>query len=113
MKINEAIETLKHRKSTSEKYMLDFVKEIQRNPFRAMETSDRAIQESARIDIFSGVIISLDSHDSVDYMIGFCHKEALRMARFPQKSTSVTSNLMHQYQAAAFIEVAEILQGFK
>lgn len=77
----------------------------------AFTASDSTFEAAAKIRVLGAVRNMLDGGSSIDEIRNNVVRRAHNGARFPRRSTEVTSNLMHQLVVAAWAEVAEWLGG--
>lgn len=92
-----------------------FAAEFAKDPAYALSWGNSVFQEAARLKIAQmmvhafteredGVILSVEAAREV------CLERVMNKARWPAQSTSPTSNLMEQYEAAAYAEALDELK---
>ena len=103
-----------HNLETSERNLAEFQKKLDRDPAYALEWSQAAFTDAARVRLCKAVLVDLsDCEDEliVERIQSHLTQQALNEARRPARSSSVTGNLMAQEWASVCAEAAAYLDG--
>jgi hypothetical protein len=90
------------------------------DPSWSLGNCDDVFQSAAMIKVTNDTIGSLYDAEAkgvsestrIEFLIDHYQHEIMNKARWGQRSTSVTSNLMDQCRLSAMVEMLEILKGF-
>ena len=78
------------------------------DPLYACEWGHGVFEAVALISVYKKVVEML-RESGIDLALDTAKREAMHSARYPSFSTSVTSNLIHQFQGSAWAKVADDL----
>lgn len=108
---------------TSLAYSRDKVREFaddikNKNAWFELDNCDQAFAHAARTLVLSQIISSLDNAHSkgelesarLSFLLRQLSDELISSAKYPRRSTSITSNLFHQSQLAATAEIVNELR---
>jgi len=88
-------------------HLAQFQERFSVNPLMAFEYSDNAIRGSAEVEVGLYLINLLDNATTDEAFLEIMTDRALTGAQFPERSTSVTSNLAKTYVTAVWAELAK------
>jgi hypothetical protein len=91
------------------KAVLAFIEELVKDPAYALEWGDKSAQHAADQKI-AQIILGHLQNDGPEVALRVATYNTLKGARYPQRSTLMLSNLMHQNRLAAWAEAQEKLQ---
>ena len=91
-----------------------------KDPAQALDNCDSTYEHANRVLIIRRVLSSLANAETkgeteqsrVSFLRDFFNKQIHTFARWPRKSTSVTSNLSHQAELSAMVEMVELIDGW-
>lgn len=86
--------------------LIRFSESIASDPGSALEVSEEVFEAAACRRVFGLVKHRLGQGAAVEQIIALATVEARNHARWPSRSTSITSNLMHQCAGAVWGEIA-------
>jgi len=94
-----------------------FAAEFAKDPAHALSWSNNVFQEAARLKIAQMMVYAFtEREDGVVLTVAaareVCLERIMNKARWPAQSTSPTSNLMEQFEAAAYAEALDELKYF-
>lgn len=92
-----------------------FQAEFSKDPAHALTWGLDAFQSAARLKVAQMLVAAFTPRDgsqdyTVEQAIGYLTDRVMSKARYPAQSTSPTSNLMEQYEAAAYAEALDELR---
>jgi hypothetical protein len=92
-----------------------FAAEFAKDPAYALSWGNSVFQEAARLKIAQMMVYAFtEREDGMSYSVEaareVCLERVMNKARWPAQSTSPTSNLMEQYEAAAYAEALDELK---
>lgn len=91
-----------------------FEKRMNEDLFEALRWSDDLFKNAAIEKWLIRLSNELENEKfSIDLCLEYLNIELINNAKYPQFSTSIPSNLLHQYEGSAIYEVIEILQEVK
>jgi hypothetical protein len=95
-----------------------FKLELNEDPAHALTWGLDAFQNAARLRVAQMLVYGFTVKEgspvyTVDQAVEFLTDRILNKARYPAQSTSPTSNLMEQYEAAAYAEALDELRYMK
>lgn len=93
--------------------ILEFVGKVQHDAAYALSWSNSVFSVAAKERVYKQVLNSINEGTDVDTIIGGVTDRVLHKAKYPAQSTSPTSNLIEQYELAAWAEVLSDLQSYK
>jgi hypothetical protein len=100
-------ECLELRKESATKEVTSWARKFADNPASALEWSDKIFDEAAALQVIAQVEMMLENKATLGGVKQALEKMALRGARWPEHSTSVASNRMHQALTAAYAIMAD------
>lgn len=86
-----------------------FKTRFEEDAFYAFEWADNAMQAAARQMVYRAAAAYLERGITEAALKEQALNEALRIAKYPPRSTSVPSNMMAQYKGAAWADIVEKL----
>jgi hypothetical protein len=98
-------------KRRAEDTLADFAAKVEKDPEHALSWSMNAFAAAADRRVCGELLSWFDAGCSFEGMLKHFQDEALRKARSPSRSTSVTSNLLEQETGRAWAEATEWLLG--
>jgi hypothetical protein len=92
-----------------------FKVELDKDPAYALSWGNGVFQSAARLKVASMLVYGFTPTEgapvyTVEQAIEFLTDRVMSKARYPAQSTSPTSNLMEQYEAAAYAEALDELR---
>jgi hypothetical protein len=92
-----------------------FQAELSKDPAYALSWGLTAFQSAARLKVANMLVEAFTSREgaheyTVANAVGHLTDRVMSKARYPAQSTSPTSNLMEQYEAAAYAEALDELK---
>jgi hypothetical protein len=92
-----------------------FQAELSKDPAHALTWSNGVFQSAARLKVANMLVEAFSPREgaheyTVANAVSHLTDRVMGMARYPAQSTSPTSNLMEQYEAAAFAEALDELK---
>jgi hypothetical protein len=92
-----------------------FAAEFAKDPAYALSWGNSVFQEAARLKVANMLVEAFSPREgaheyTVANAVSHLTDRVMGMARYPAQSTSPTSNLMEQYEAAAYAEALDELQ---
>jgi hypothetical protein len=86
-----------------------------------LDNCDDVFLALAQVETINEVVASLANAASknepeserIDFLLGFFRGERQHMAKWPRRSTSVTSNLYHQCKLSAIAEIIELMEAWR
>lgn len=89
-------------------YLARFAEKLARDPGAALDGCEGTIERAAAVRVTENCLVALTKDTvTVEDVRDRALAESMRCAKFPQRSTSPTSNVMYAYQGAAWVEVYE------
>jgi hypothetical protein len=90
-----------------------FRKDLDEHPAYALEWAHKVYTAVARGMVADNIHIYLSNNEDLDELYTYVQREALRRARYPERSTSVCSNLLERDTGSAWAQWAELLDEMK
>jgi hypothetical protein len=92
-----------------------FKLELNKDPAYALSWGNGVFQSAARLKVAKMLIEAFtvkagSENYTVEQAVGYLTDRVMGLARYPAQSTSPTSNLMEQYEAAAYAEALDELR---
>ena len=87
-----------------------FKVELDKDPAYALSWGNSAFQAAARLKIANMLVQAFKEECSIEDARATITDRIMNKARYPAQSTSPTSNLMEQYELAAYSEALDELQ---
>jgi hypothetical protein len=92
-----------------------FKVELDKDPAYALSWGNGVFQSAARLKVAQMLVYGFTPKEgspvyTVEQAVGFLTDRVMNKARYPAQSTSPTSNLMEQYEAAAYAEALDELR---
>lgn len=87
------------------------IAELKKDPFHAFEWAHGDFEEFARGKVAKIALANLEKGAEPHALLGYARREVMRCARYPQQSTSITSNECHRRLGAAWAELADTLEN--
>ena len=92
-----------------------FKEELDKDPAYALNWGLTAFQSAARLKVASMLVYAFTpregtSASTIQEAREFLMDRVMNKARYPAQSTSPTSNLMEQYESAAYAEALDVLK---
>lgn len=124
MKVEKEIEmsekALRHFASVAEQNQTQidkFKAELDKDPSYALSWGLTVFQAAARLKVAQMLVYGFTPKEgspvyTVEQAVNFLTDRVMNKARYPAQSTSPTSNLMEQYEAAAYAEAIDDLNRF-
>lgn len=110
------VQTVTWMQTYAQKSCDEWSKKFAENHSYALSWSSDVFASAAKVDVSKQVLLFLDENidksltEVVTTLRQHAHDKAWRAARYPARSTSPTSNLMEQCEAAAWAEFHEELK---
>jgi hypothetical protein len=96
---------------TSRSQLDRFEESFAKDPAYAFSWGEKAFQAAARIKVASMIVDAVNREDTtVEGLKRYLMDGVMHRAKYPAQSTSPTSNLMEQYEMAAYAEALSMLQ---
>lgn len=109
MRLAYVARRMKNQLQSAEGVLADFAEKLAEDPSYALSWGMRSFEAAAERYVSLLVKSYVVSGATYDDLKSMATKEALRGARFPERSTSVTSNLMAQCTTAAWAALVELM----
>jgi hypothetical protein len=92
-----------------------FKVELDKDPAYALSWGNSVFQSAARLKVATMLVYAFTEREgetmcTLDQARDTCLDRVMNKARYPAQSTSPTSNLMEQYEAAAYAEALDELK---
>ena len=87
-----------------------FVSKFAEDPAYALSWGTEAFQAAASLRVLKQVIGALNEEGTLDNIRSTLTDRVMHKAKYPPQSTSPTSNLIEQYELAAYAEILSDLQ---
>lgn len=99
---------------TAESQTTKWAERFAANPADAFEWADDALQAAARLELARGVLAAMDRPEnplSEEGLRDYLTSQVLAKARYSERSSSRTSNMMARERLAAMAELLDQLSG--
>lgn len=95
-----------------------FAEGFAKDPAYALSWSNSVFQNAARLSVARSLVYAFTPREgettcTVQQARDTCRDRIMNKARYPAQSTSPTSNLMEQFEAAAYAEALDYLEYLK
>lgn len=99
--------------NSGQKTVDEFREKLGENPGYALEWAHKVYRAVAQAQVAGYIKHILENSEDIDELITYVTREAIRGAKYPERSTSICSNLLERDLAAAWGEWAERLDELK
>lgn len=106
MKPATALDWLARQRSSDEATIAKLAADLATNPAHALKWSADAFAAAARIEVAAQAAAVIEAK-GLDVALTIARENVMRGARFPERSTSPTSNLVSECRTAAWAEFVE------
>jgi len=103
-------ERLRDERDRAKKELDDFAAKLASDPIYALGWAEGAYDAAGTYHVLAEVIAAFEEGCSAKDALASVTREALRGARWPERSTSVTSNRLSQAKTAAYANAIERLE---
>jgi hypothetical protein len=90
-----------------------FKLELDKDPAHALSWSNGVFSKAAEHRVLKIVLSNLESDSTIENVKSYLMECVLHRSKYPAQSTSPTSNLIEQYELAAYAELLSELQFYK
>lgn len=107
-----AIRSLKGAIESAESQIAKFQVRFNEDPAYALSWGGEVFQASGNRKVFKMVLVALEDGAEVEAVMSTVMDRIMSKARFPESSSSTTSNLMSQCEMVAYTEVYSMMKGY-
>jgi hypothetical protein len=112
MNKNFAINALKNRINSAQFEIEKFKTRLDKDPADALSWSLTAFQCAAKLKVLNLVTDALESGEEIEQVCDSLLNRVMTRSKYPAQSSSPTSNLIDQYELAAYAEILSDLKDW-
>jgi len=98
---------------SGQKMVDEFREKLGEHPAYALEWAHKVYRSVAQAQVAENLKAFIEHNEDFDELLAYVTREAIRRAKYPERSTSICSNLLDRDSAAAWGEWAERLDELK
>jgi len=110
MSTAKALKKFKSMVSVAQSQVDKFKVELDKDPAYALSWGTGVFQSAARLKVAGMLVVAFEGECTVEQARATLLDRVMSKSRYPAQSTSPCSNLMEQYELAAYAEAMEDLQ---
>ena len=109
-KFSNLAANLKGQISCAEVTLAKWQARLAEDPSYAFQWSSDAFKAAATLDVLRPVVVAVENGAKLEDIVKHVNSQALRAARYPERSTSAQSNVLAQDKGAVWAKLAEYLE---